>query len=284
MSAEVSLRGSPFADRHTPLVRNCWYFAALAKDITQEVSSRFIVETKVLLYRTAEGRVVALHDRCPHRSFPLSQGFKEGDEVVCGSHFSYLHSDTVGTPEYAQSPFTITVHGRSVQIVRQLMNCDPPPIYGIPMKLMGHKVDRFSDSWFLSPAAHVAHAKIVDPAGTHGGRTDFRVEIMHLITPMTLTKFHYQWFVARDFALGDIEVSEYLEKMTVKAYLEDVAALRWIEEVNELEPREYRELSFRADKAGLDMRRIIKSMANEEQGSPAGTKTASEENVAAASV
>jgi vanillate O-demethylase monooxygenase subunit len=40
----------------------------------------------VLLYRREDGNVVALRNRCPHRSFPLSRGKLSGDVVTCGYH------------------------------------------------------------------------------------------------------------------------------------------------------------------------------------------------------
>jgi phenylpropionate dioxygenase-like ring-hydroxylating dioxygenase large terminal subunit len=47
---------------------------------------RIILEEPVLLYRTAEGRAVALEDRCCHRQAPLSMGKLVGDIVKCPYH------------------------------------------------------------------------------------------------------------------------------------------------------------------------------------------------------
>lgn len=40
----------------------------------------------VALFRTADGRVFALEDRCPHRGGPLSQGIVHGERVTCPLH------------------------------------------------------------------------------------------------------------------------------------------------------------------------------------------------------
>ena len=37
----------------------------------------------VALFRTADDRVFALADRCPHKGGPLSQGIVHGDRVAC---------------------------------------------------------------------------------------------------------------------------------------------------------------------------------------------------------
>ncbi len=45
----------------------------------------------VAVFRTADDRVFALLDRCPHKGGPLSQGIVFGDSVACP-----LHNWTIG--------------------------------------------------------------------------------------------------------------------------------------------------------------------------------------------
>jgi nitrite reductase [NAD(P)H] small subunit len=40
----------------------------------------------VALFRTADDRVFALEDRCPHKGGPLSQGIVHGHSVTCPLH------------------------------------------------------------------------------------------------------------------------------------------------------------------------------------------------------
>jgi len=40
----------------------------------------------IALFRTADDRVFALRDRCPHKGGPLSQGIVFGDRVACPLH------------------------------------------------------------------------------------------------------------------------------------------------------------------------------------------------------
>jgi nitrite reductase (NADH) small subunit len=40
----------------------------------------------IALFRTADDRVFALDDRCPHKGGPLSQGIVHGDRVSCPLH------------------------------------------------------------------------------------------------------------------------------------------------------------------------------------------------------
>lgn len=40
----------------------------------------------IALFRTADDNVFALHDRCPHKGGPLSQGIVAGNTVTCPMH------------------------------------------------------------------------------------------------------------------------------------------------------------------------------------------------------
>ena len=65
---------------------NCWWVAGFSTEIGRELLGRWLLDTPVLLYRTEDGRAVAIENRCPHRSAPLSLGCLKGDNVQCGYH------------------------------------------------------------------------------------------------------------------------------------------------------------------------------------------------------
>lgn len=75
-----------FADHTTPLIRDCWYVAALSHEVSRQVISKRLLGVDVAMYRTLDGKAIAVRNRCPHRSFPLSKGRLEGDVLVCGYH------------------------------------------------------------------------------------------------------------------------------------------------------------------------------------------------------
>ncbi|HMV03962.1 MAG TPA: nitrite reductase small subunit NirD [Accumulibacter sp.] len=58
-------------------------------DEIPRLGSRVVQGTKggdIALFRTAADQVFALHDKCPHKSGPLSQGIVHGERVSCPLH------------------------------------------------------------------------------------------------------------------------------------------------------------------------------------------------------
>ena len=53
------------------------------------LGSRVVKQAKgedIAIFRTAEDEVFALHDHCPHKGGPLSQGIVHGKRVACPLH------------------------------------------------------------------------------------------------------------------------------------------------------------------------------------------------------
>ena len=68
-------------------VRNAWYVAGWSGDLAVATPLAVtILNERLVLYRTAAGKVVALEDRCVHRLAPLSLGQCEGDAIRCMYH------------------------------------------------------------------------------------------------------------------------------------------------------------------------------------------------------
>lgn len=99
------------AGRETPLIENEWYVAAFGTEIGRTLFKRTLLGKRVVFYRTERGSVVALEDRCPHRSFPLSSGSLDGDTVVCGYHGLRFNEqgDCIEAPALAQCPKNVGV-------------------------------------------------------------------------------------------------------------------------------------------------------------------------------
>ncbi len=186
------------------------------------------------------------------------------ENLLDQTHFPFLHPGTVGTPAFARSTLDAWMEGDVVVIDRSLKNSPPPGIYGKPANIMGKPVDRHSEARFVSPAMHVAFARIDDPAPDPGRPSSYRFNITHLITPETNHSLHYWWFNTRDFQHDDQQADRFLKEGSDQAYTEDVDALEWISQVvrNDVQPQF--DLNFAPDKPGLLMRRTLYRLARSE--------------------
>jgi vanillate O-demethylase monooxygenase subunit len=66
--------------------KNNWYVAATSDELIDKPLARQICGEKIAFYRDGDGKVAAVEDFCPHRGAPLSLGFIENGQLVCGYH------------------------------------------------------------------------------------------------------------------------------------------------------------------------------------------------------
>ncbi|MFC3607271.1 Rieske 2Fe-2S domain-containing protein [Stutzerimonas tarimensis] len=80
--------------------KNAWYVACTPDEIAEKPLGRMICGERIVFYRGAEGRVAAVEDFCPHRGAPLSLGYVEDGNLVCGYHGLVMGCDgkTVSMP------------------------------------------------------------------------------------------------------------------------------------------------------------------------------------------
>ncbi|MBU6443156.1 MAG: aromatic ring-hydroxylating dioxygenase subunit alpha [Alphaproteobacteria bacterium] len=66
---------------------NAWYQAAWSDEVVADgLLGRTLLDRPVVFFRDAEGAIVALDDRCPHRFAPLSRGRVKDGTLYCGYH------------------------------------------------------------------------------------------------------------------------------------------------------------------------------------------------------
>ncbi|MFF0464915.1 aromatic ring-hydroxylating dioxygenase subunit alpha [Streptomyces mexicanus] len=342
----------------TAFVRNQWYVAAYAHEVGRELLGRTVLGEPILLYRTEDGRPVAMADRCVHRRFPLSEkpSRLDGDRVVCGyhgftygtdgvcvsvpgqqriprtarlatypvveqdsfvwvwigdrepgdtlpprapwldspdytvvcgmepleadygllvdnlldlSHETYLHGGYIGTPEVAETPITTEVDDKTgvVYVSRHMADAACPPFYAESTGITG-RITRWQDIEYHAPCLYLLHSRIA-PVGTPDPNADgsdpdaFHVEVVYGITPSTEKTTYDFWAVARDFALEDQRVSDFLRENNHTVVMQDVVALNVLQKALDTEKAGYQELSINIDTGGLAARRILARLAAE---------------------
>jgi phenylpropionate dioxygenase-like ring-hydroxylating dioxygenase large terminal subunit len=67
-------------------LKNQWYAAWWADELSDELAARTIIDEPILFWRGEDGEPCAILDRCPHRYAPLSFGKRVAGGVQCGYH------------------------------------------------------------------------------------------------------------------------------------------------------------------------------------------------------
>ncbi|MEU7856123.1 aromatic ring-hydroxylating dioxygenase subunit alpha [Nonomuraea sp. NPDC049141] len=190
------------------------------------------------------------------------------DNLLDLSHETYLHGGYIGTPEVASTPITTEVDEEAgiVYVSRHMDDAECPPFYAKSTGLSG-RIMRWQDIEYTPPCLYKLHSRIAPPGvlpRADGSDPDaFHVEVVYAITPETEHTTHDFWAVARDFALDDQGVSDFLAEQNRTVVLQDVAALDVLEQVIAAEPPGYQELSINIDTGGLAARRLLARQAGQ---------------------
>ena len=139
-----------------------------------------------------------------------------------------------------------------------------PPVLCRSTGITG-RIVRWQDIEYHPPCLYLLHSRVA-PAGVlprpDGTDPDgFHVEVVYAITPSTATTTYDFWAVARDFALGDAQVSAFLHDSNRTVVRQDVTALNTLERVVAANPPGVQELSINIDTGGLAARRMLARMA-----------------------
>lgn len=68
------------------MLKNFWYACEFSSSVTSKPKQIQMLNEKFVLYRNAQGQVVALKDQCPHRGAALSLGWIEDGCIRCPYH------------------------------------------------------------------------------------------------------------------------------------------------------------------------------------------------------
>lgn len=75
------------------LVYNAWYVAAWSVELADGPVSRRIMGEEVVIFRSGDGDVGAVEDRCSHRAARLSLGCPVRQGLMCGYHGMVFDTD-----------------------------------------------------------------------------------------------------------------------------------------------------------------------------------------------
>lgn len=102
---------------------NQWYVAGFAWELQDKPLARTFLNHKVVLFRTGNGEVAALEDRCCHRSVPLSCGALDDGGIRCGYHGLLYGADghCIEIPGQVKIPGKAKVRAYKVAVRNQVI-------------------------------------------------------------------------------------------------------------------------------------------------------------------
>lgn len=186
------------------------------------------------------------------------------------SHLSFLHPDSIGSPEIAEIPVSVAYDDDSVTVHREMSNVACPPFFTKVTGIEG-PIDRQQIAEYFAPAFHITTTTLKPSEDADESRMA-RQKTMHGVTPETRTTTHYFWSVSRDYAVGDASVTEYTTTAVAGVFRQDIGACEAIEHIIAAwEPSYPIELNIKVDAGPLMSRRIVEKMLAAE-GANAGSR------------
>ncbi|WP_111893215.1 aromatic ring-hydroxylating oxygenase subunit alpha [Acinetobacter sp. MB5] len=193
-------------------IKNAWYVACRPEEVQDKPLGRTICGEKMVFYRGKNHVIAAVEDFCPHRGAPLSLGYVQDGNLVCGYHGLVMGCD-----------------GKTVDMPAQRVN-------GFPCNKAFAVVEKYGFIWVwagekaLADESKLPHLEWADhPEWQYGGglfhiQCDYRLMIDNL---MDLT--HETYVHASSIGQKEIDEAPPVTKVNgdhvvTERYMENVTA------------------------------------------------------------
>jgi phenylpropionate dioxygenase-like ring-hydroxylating dioxygenase large terminal subunit len=199
------------ADEDTPFIRNCWYVACFSADLEEgKLFSRIVLGEPVVLFRLRDRKIVAMKDRCPHRSFPLSAGRLVDDEIVCGYHGMRYRSDGRCTLVPTQNRAASAIKVPTYVVLEQV------PLVWIWMgaPALAAAAAPPSEHWMLAGSSWAASRSYLKVSSNYVFLHENLLDLSHL------TFLHANTFGTPDYALAPYETHIGADVIEVKRHVQ----------------------------------------------------------------
>jgi phenylpropionate dioxygenase-like ring-hydroxylating dioxygenase large terminal subunit len=181
------------------------------------------------------------------------------DNLLDLTHVTYVHKNTLaGDPREATTPTKTERLPDGVRVGRWMIGFVPPPLFAKAGNFTGN-VDRWQFVTWNPPAnvyLDVGCAKTGTGAPQGDRSQGISIWSSHLITPETESSSHYMFCFARDFRVGDPEMSRLLFDGSKATFLEDAEMLEAVQ-ANRTGGSLEGLIDIAADAAQLQARRML---------------------------
>lgn len=184
------------------------------------------------------------------------------DNLLDLTHVDYVHKTTLASGDVANTPLEVSVEGDRVMAKRIMFNINTANIYRAARNLHG-KIDR----WQLFEWTAPAYVRVILGARAVGSQTPLE-DPVHMVlngfTPESEGVTHYFWSTARPWAIDDPKVDALYENMIIEAFMEDKGIIEQQQKLMDLDPSRTALVNLPFDRAGLQARRILRRLLDEE--------------------
>ena len=200
------------------------------------------------------------------------------DNLLDLTHLAFVHETTIGNSALVdQAQVKVQRAQDNVTVTRWIIDAPPPPTFVKAGKFTAN-VDRWQIINF-TPPAFLRLDVGATPTGTGApeGRRVGGIQMRNLnaMTPETETTTHYFWAQAHDFEPHNPDMTEKIFQQIKIAFLQDVAVFTAQQRNIDLDP-DAPQSDINADSGGIQARRIVDRLYQEEQAAMAAAKTAAE--------
>ncbi|TDO96406.1 aromatic ring-hydroxylating oxygenase subunit alpha [Marinomonas balearica] len=202
------------------------------------------------------------------------------DNLMDLTHETYVHASSIGQKEIDESPVSTQVLGGEVITSRYMENIMAPPFWQAALKANGLADDVPVDRWQrcrFTPPSNV----MIDVGVAHAGKGGFDAPkefkassiVVDFITPENDDTMWYFWGMARNFKPNDDALTDNIRDGQGGIFQEDLEVLE-CQQINLKSFPEYDLLKLNIDAGGVQSRRIIERIIQEEQKSSKQESTA----------
>ena len=181
------------------------------------------------------------------------------DNLLDLSHVQFIHATTLGADGVTDAPLNTTRDGDRVHIDRWIMDMPPPAMFAGAGDFPGD-VDRWQLITWTAPTHVVIDVGCANAgSGARDGNRDQGITIYsnHTITPETEKSCHYFWHHARNYRLGDEELTKFLANAAGTAFGEDVDILAAQQYSIDTAGDDWHGIDINADAGVLQARKIV---------------------------
>ncbi|MDB5697836.1 MAG: hypothetical protein JWN69_640 [Alphaproteobacteria bacterium] len=198
------------------------------------------------------------------------------DNLLDLTHLGFVHRNTIGGNPNAHSNAVMRTSKteKGVLVTRWLPDSLPPPHYRQAGAFAGN-IDRWQEIDFLPGLIRIWSGGVDVGTGAYEGRREGGVQFigMHAVTPASDTSCTYHFSQARNFGLADRALGEKLHESGLDTLLEDKVILE-AQQARLLATPGRPLVDIRSDAGGIQARKIIRRLWEQEHGDTAPARMA----------